>query len=50
MRETNARIARVLPVGNPLRELVLKEPDFLPIEEARVKFESYLQLVPLVVT
>ncbi len=38
-------IQHLFPPGNPLREAVLAEPDFLTLEEARVKIPFFLRMV-----
>jgi hypothetical protein len=45
LRATKERIARLLPAGHPVRELILQEPDFLPEDEAVIKFETFTRLL-----
>ena len=44
-RSTKERIARVLPPGHPVRELLLQELDFIPEDEAVVKFGTLTRLL-----
>lgn len=47
LRATKERIAIILPPGHPVRELLLQEPDFVPGDEAVVKFEMFARLLLL---
>ncbi len=47
IRPTKAIIATVLPSGHPVRELTLQEPDFLPVDEVAIKFETFARLLIL---
>jgi hypothetical protein len=37
--------AKSYPVGNALREAMLSEPDFIPVEEALGKLPAYLRMI-----
>jgi hypothetical protein len=43
LRDCKAAARRLFPPGNPLREAICKEPDFLPLADAAVKLPVYVQ-------
>ena len=44
LRSCKVEAALILPPGHPLRELLLREPDFLPLAEGLGKLETYVRL------
>jgi hypothetical protein len=45
LRRCKRALQRLYPPGNPLREAVLAEPDFLTLAEAAVKIPFFLRMV-----
>ncbi|MEA3204292.1 MAG: hypothetical protein QOI63_1972 [Thermoplasmata archaeon] len=43
LRDCKAAARRLFPPGNPLREAICKEPDFLLLADAAVKLPVYVQ-------
>lgn len=48
LRVIKSEVTRLLPPGNPVRELILQEPDSLPSEDSFVsKAETWVRLLRL---
>jgi hypothetical protein len=43
LRHCKEAARRLYPPGNPLREALCKEPDFIPLAEAAVKLPLYVE-------
>lgn len=45
MRTCKNEARRLLPVGNPVREAISQEADFLPRKEGLAKLETYVRFL-----
>jgi hypothetical protein len=45
IRSLKTRVLQVLPPSNAIRDLILGEEDFLPVEEYLVKAECWVRLI-----